>query len=396
MSSAVVERPRVRPAPAGGEPQRRTRAGALLVPVSLFCASRAVVCILAAAVPLQPDQHALGRFGRLVDVADAQWYLRIAADGYAHLPLATALAAHRPEDWVFFPLFPVVARVTAHVLGSPLLWTGVAISNVCFLVFASVLHRWVAREWNARAATVATALACFCPLTPYFMGFRSASMFLLLSAVCLERLSRRKTGQAALAGALASLARPNGLLLVVPLLVVAVVLLRDRPSRRRGLRALALTPLLASGVAVMAWVSARDAGTALAFLREQAAWGRAFRLPFAAFAPFFRHPALETGFHWTSPPVALGATVIGLLAAAWLRRRRAAPEVWAYLLVTTLAASASTVLLGLPRFIAEAPPLYVAGGVAGRRSARVLVALSALLMVVYTTYWLLGAPWTMA
>lgn len=352
--------------------------------------------LLTWAVPLQPGQFALGRLGRLVDVADAQWYLRVAVHGYAHVPLATALATHAPEDWVFFPLFPVTARVVADVLGAPVLWTGVVISNVSFFAFAVVLYRWVARDWDRRAATMATALACFCPLTPYFTGFRAASMFLALSALCLERLSRRKMGQAAVAGALASLARPSGLLLVVPFVLVAVILVRVRESRPRGLVALGLTPLFALGAGAMAWVSGRDAGTALAFVRDQVAWGRALRPPFAAFVPFFRHPTWETGFRWTSPPIALAATALGLLGVAWLLHRRARPEAWAYLLATVLGATASTVLLGLPRFVAEAPPLYAAGGLTPSRIGRAVVAVSAGLMVVYSVYWLLGAPWTMA
>jgi len=366
------------------------------VPAGLFGASRLVLWALAAVVPLSPRQAGLGRLGRLVDVADAAWYLRIALGGYAHVPLATALGAHRAEDWVFFPLFPLSARAVADLLGTPVLWTGVAIANACFLAFAVVLHRWVARDHGSRAATTATALACFCPLSPYFTGFRAASMFLLASTACLERLSRRKPGQAGIAGALASLARPDGLLLLVPFMVTALLWLGERRSRHRGAMALCASPLLLSGAGVMAWICARDAGTALAFMREQAVWGRALRPPFAAFAPFFAHPYVETGFRWTSAPVALCATVLGLLAVVWLVRWRARAATWAYLLATVIGATASTVLLGLPRFVAEAPPLYLAGALAGRRTGRVLVAASVVLMAVYSTYWLLGAPWTMA
>lgn len=396
MSSTVdLVAPTRRPPGTAGT-KRVARPHGLLVPAALFGAGRVLLGVLVELVPLQPHQRVLGPLGRLVEVADAQWYLRVAVDGYAHLSIATALVTHRPENWVFFPLFPVLARVVADAFSVPVLWTGVALSNACFLMFAVVLYRWVARDWGPRAAAVATALACFCPLSPYFAGFRAASMFTLLSAVCLERLSSRRMGQAAIAGALASLTRPDGLLLVVPFVVAAFLLVQEPSLRRRGVAAVAFSPLFASGVGVMAWIGARDAGTAWAFLREQASWGRAFRPPFAAFLPFFRHPSFETGLRWTSAPVALGATVLALVAVTWLIRRRADPATWTYLLVTVLGATASTVLLGLPRFIAEAPPLYLAGGLAGRRTGRTLVVFSVILMLVYSTYWLLGAPWTMA
>jgi len=322
--------------------------------------------------------------------------MTIAAGGYAHVPLSTALATHTQENWVFFPLFPVSARVLGHVLGVSVFWAGVALTNACFLAFLFILYRWVQRDWSARAARFAVAFAAFVPLAPYTAEFRETSMLLLLAAVCLERLVHRHMAQAAIAGALASLAQPDGILLVIPFMVTCWLLLRGPEDRRAGMLGVALSPLFALGAGVMAWVSAADAGTALAFLREQAAWGRAFRLPLYAFVPFLRHPSWVTAVGWASAPVAIAATVLGLVAAIYLWRRKAAVELTVYLLVVVVAATASTVVLGLPRFIAGAPPLFIAGGIAPRRVAVPALVLCVAAMVLYTTYWLLGAHWTMS
>ena len=335
--------------------------------------------------------RAVGGSGR-----HAHWYLSIADGGYAHASAATALATHAQENWVYFPLFPFSARTLAHLLDAPVLWTGVVLANVCFLAFLYVLFRWVRREWGSRAARYAVALAGFMPLAAYTVEFRETSMLLLLSTVCLERLSRRHMVQAAVAGGLASLTQPDALLLAVPFVIVCWTLLRRPERRTAGLAGLALVPAFAVGAATMAWVSAADTGTALAFVREQAAWGRSFRLPFDAFVPFLQHPSWVSTYGWASEPIAIAATVAGLAAAAYLWRRRAAPELAIYLLVVVVAATASTVVLGLPRFVVGAPPLYVAGGLAPRRAAIPVLVLSAAAMVLYTIYWLLGAHWAMS
>lgn len=365
----------------------------LRFPATMFGLSRGILVLLAAVVPMQAGQAPLGWLGRLVGAADAGWYLSIAQGGYSHVPFS---AVHGQVNWVFYPLFPVSTRVIANLLGASVLWTGVVLANACFLAFTVVLYRWVARDWNPRTARIAVALACFCPVGAYFTEFRAASLFLLLSTWSLERIARRRMGQAAVLGALATLARPTGVLLALPYALACFDLARRPGTRRRGLLALGLGPLFAAGPLVMAWVSQADAGTPLAFVKAQIQWGRQFRPPLAAFVPFFRQPTMVSDWGWSSPPIAIAAAALGLAGAAYLWRRRAPAGLAVYLGATVLAASASTVLLGFPRFVAEASPLYIAGGLAPKRVGLALVVLSAAAMVVYTVWWLLGAHWTMA
>lgn len=378
---------------AHAAPRIRSEGGrALLYPLGLFLASRGVLVVLALVVPLGRGKPLGAWFYRLITTGDAGWYLTIARGGYAHLPYHLV---HGQENWPFFPLFPVITRWVAEALGSPALWVGFAIANASFLGFLVVLYRWVARDLGARVAFIALSLAAFCPVAPYFVEVRAGPLFLLLSAVCLERAVHRRLGHAVLFGALATLCRPTGVVLVLPYLIACLRLLRDRRSRRAGLAALGAVPAFATGLGVMAWLSRADTGDSLAFLQAQSFWGRQFRPPFAPFVSFVARPSWLSDWGWASPPVALIAALVGLVAALYLWRRRLPAELWLYLLAVVMAGSASTVLFGYSRFVAEAVPLYVAGGVAPRRVAVPLVVFSVAAMIAYTVAWLLGAHWTM-
>lgn len=360
--------------------------------VAVFAVSRGLMVLLALIVPVSSSQASLGWFQRLVAVGDAGWYLTIARGGYAHLAYHLVQGQ---ENWPFFPLFPVASRWIAELLGAPVLWVGLALANACFFGFLLALYRWLASDWTVRAARFAVVLAAFVPVSPYFVEVRAGPMFLLLSALCLERTVHRRLGQAAVLGALASLCRPTGIVLALPYLVACCRVLRDRRSRRAGLASLGGTAMFAVGPLVMAGVSRAATGNALAFLQVQSWWGRYFRLPFAPFVSFAQHPTWLSDWGWASPPIALVAAMAGIVATYYLWRRGAPAELSLYLLAVVLAGSASTVLFGYPRFVAEAVPLYVAGGIAPRRAAVPLVALSVAGLVAYTVAWLVGIHWTM-
>lgn len=91
----------------------------MLVPSALSGASRLLLGLLVAVVPLQQHQSALGRLGRLVEVADSQWYLRLAVHGYAYMPARHCARLAPVGERVFFVALMVVYS-TYWLLGA---WT---------------------------------------------------------------------------------------------------------------------------------------------------------------------------------------------------------------------------------------------------------------------------------
>jgi hypothetical protein len=145
---------------------------------------------------------------------DADWYQRIAVHGYGSLP---------DESLRFFPLMPLLARLLG--VGT---WIGagvalVLVANAAALVAGALVHR-LAIVAGADARTAWRAATCFALAPPAFvlvMGY-SESVALALALGCMVALLMRRPVPAGVAGFFAGLARPTGVLLAVPALVIWV------------------------------------------------------------------------------------------------------------------------------------------------------------------------------
>jgi hypothetical protein len=154
---------------------------------------------------------------------DSVWYLAIARDGYGHNLAKTA----------FFPLYPVLMRGYAGLLGSAVA-AGIVTSLVCFAWGLVLLHRLASLELDARAARTAITLIAFAPVAYFFSAVYTESLYLVLSVGCILRARRGGWLSAGLLGGLAAASRNSGVMLTVP--VVLLFLYGPRPDgvRRAG------------------------------------------------------------------------------------------------------------------------------------------------------------------
>ena len=236
---------------------------------------------------------------------------------------------------------------------------GYAVSRVSFLLALVVLWHWVRRYGSAEMARIAVLLAAFNPVTPYFLAYRAASLFFFLSTLSLWALSCRRWAMALLWGALASLTRPTGILLAIPY-AFAVLMADGVPMARRMVRLLGGLAF-ATGFIVVGGIDRQVSGNAVAFLKFQAAWNRAAGFPFVAALRWLHHPgqALAVQGGWAFPLLAILFTAVGGLLALWMLKDRALwPWAW-YLGLVIILANSSNSFEGIPRFIAELPPVYL-------------------------------------
>jgi hypothetical protein len=182
---------------------------------------------------------------------DSGWYHRIAAEGYSYV-------AGRQSTVAFFPAYPLVVRAAGAVVDDPYL-AGIAVTLLAGLGVAVLFAAWV-RPRLAPPAAWAALLAFLCfPYAFFLYGVVYAdALFVaaLLGAFLL--LEDDRPLLAGIAGAVATAARPVGLVLVVGLAV--------RALERRG----ALRP---AGGGWLDWRRAKwaDAGVLLSVL-GLAAW----------------------------------------------------------------------------------------------------------------------------
>ena len=284
-------------------------------------------------------------FGAL-EAWDGVWYRVIAEHGYLLVP-------GRQSDPAFFPLYPLLLKALG-VTGLPLGAAGVLLSNLFFLVALlafDALGREVVSDVTARRATL--LLAVF-PTTYVCSMVYPESLVLASFALCGLFAVRRRWFACAACAAVAALARPEGVLLVVPLGACVLAAWRSLSSDQRGR---ALAAVLAAPAATLSFPlylgwALHDP---LAWTKAQHAWGRSFRPdgPVHAIGSLAHDAGRDA---WTIRDAAFCVVTIVLLAAAWRAR---APRAWILLgALLVLLPLGSGSFESLARFSLPALPAY--------------------------------------
>ena len=144
---------------------------------------------------------------------DAPHYLDLARYGYS-------VTGEQRLFLVFYPLFPWLVRATAFVLGDVLI-SAFAVSAITSVVAALLLYRLALLDHVPEVARQAVWFLLIFP-TSYFLhiGY-TESLFLMLVLGCFLTARQERWLLAGALGALASLTRVNGLILIPALVVEA-------------------------------------------------------------------------------------------------------------------------------------------------------------------------------
>ena len=138
---------------------------------------------------------------------DSYYFLHIAQYGY---DTTYALPS-------FFPLYPLLIRIVAWPLGNHFTAAALLVSWVCAWGSYCWFYRLAEREYGKRVAQLALLFLACCPVSFFNFAPYSESLFLLVSFGAVERARAGRLWQAGLLGALGMLARPTGILLLIPL-----------------------------------------------------------------------------------------------------------------------------------------------------------------------------------
>ncbi len=345
---------------------------ALVATIGLWVASTVVVVVAAGTLPAgdavgvapsagfggwdtpSPDASGAALVGSGLVRADALWYLAIAADGYP-------VTATVPQAAAFFPGYPAVVAGLGAALGGRLVLAAQLVSLLACVVALAGLQRLAGlvsagdgdgdgdapaggpdaaadSDGLQRRTVLVTVVfpTAFFLLAPY-----AEALFLATAVWALVMAARQRPWLAALLTLAATLTRPVGALLVVPLVLGVVRGARssagdgpgdDRPgSTRRAVLVERVVPAAGAGVALAAlgtygWARWDDP---LAVVHAQAAWQRDLTAPWDSVVWAVRF-ALEdlgagfSGYHLLDLLV-VTAAVGGVVALA---RRREWPFRW--------------------------------------------------------------------
>ena len=268
---------------------RRTReAPGVREALSITVATRTAVLVvgfLAVVMFGAPDAASPWRlyqneFANLPARWDTGWYLGIASSGYDwHAP-----SAGRQQNIAFFPAYPMLMRYASLLLGRELMWTGVLISIAAFFGALVYLYRFAQERLGDESARGGLVLIASYPFALFFSAAYTEGLFLLTLVGACYHLERGELWRAGGWGLLAGLARPNGCLLSIVLVLIALKPLWPfRGSSIRGLEwsrvadRVAVAAMPGFGMLLYSTYLFFLTGNPLQWVVQNAAWGRVYR-----------------------------------------------------------------------------------------------------------------------
>lgn len=289
--------------------------------------------------------------------ADAQWYLRIASQGYGGA--ATGSAA-------FFPAYPLLIRALSVIVGGHPLAAATIISHGAFLAGLVVFYRLSEDEFGLATARRSVLYLSLFPTAFFFIAPFSESLFFLLAVLSLYFTRRARWAPAALAGALAAGTRAIGVVLALPLVIEAVRRAREEGEGR--IRVRTAVPGLLAALAVPCGTFAyllfwrATSGDWLVPVTARGGQVRELTYPWETMIDGTRL-AFETSGAGSFGYLLLDWLIVvpAVVAALWVARRTAlsyAAYTWASILVVLMFAWEPRPLMSIPRFVLPMFPVF--------------------------------------
>lgn len=257
-------------------PARRAVATALGVLVGIWAFLAVAASVISddagwVGTDVYPFSRSELRLERLLAYYDGSYYLEIAAHGYA----AVAARQGSVRPYAFFPLFPLAIRAVRAASGGllPLVAAAAVVVVVAFVAACVLLDGTLRRYVAPDAARRGLLYFVLFPAMVFYVALYPEGTFLALSLGTFALARRRWWWRSGCVAALAALARPQGVLLALPL---AVELLRDAGrahARPRLVDAASLVLPLAALIAYGSFTAAQT-GRFAVFFEAQRLWGR--------------------------------------------------------------------------------------------------------------------------
>jgi hypothetical protein len=342
----------------------------------VFAMSRLVTFIVALAIAVVSDRSVTEVLARW----DGGWYLAVVEHGYPDT-VAGGVGAEAQSTLGFFPGYPLLIQAGSSLTGLSPALVGVVISTLAGAATSVALWLLAERVADTKTADRTVVLFCFFPSAFVLSMVYAEALLLLLVVTCLLALVLERWLIAGVAAGLASLVRPNGLVLTLCCGWAAIQAIRHRRSWMP-----VVAPLLAptGTLAFFGYLQMRT-GDWLAYVHTQKrGWDQGIdfgvsnvRTVLAVIA------SRQFGFY----VLMLGVCMLGIVAALYFLVRWPLPApVLVYVLGIVGVALLSSNTTSVPRFLLTAFPVLIpiARGLSDEAYPTV-VAASATLMA--TLFW---------
>ncbi len=242
------------------------------------------------------------------DYGDPTWYRGIAEDGYER----RAFTSTPHANWAFSPAFPAVWRAVMAVDGGEPIVAAILANTLMFGFAVGLVFRLLAPDIGDRAAFLTGLLMIAYPATHHASRPGAESLFLLVTVGALLAARHRHWSSAAVLGSVATLTRPHGILILVPLVLSLLRARRTGTGRARVVDWAGLVLIPVSLVSFWAYLR-HLTGNFFAAVEIQEAWDLRVAFPYRSTLAFFTDPTIVDYFHLNLTPLSVAVIV----AATW-------------------------------------------------------------------------------
>jgi Gpi18-like mannosyltransferase len=311
----------------------------------------------------RPDSHQLLTW-------DGQWYQLIADHGYGPKPVSWPPGLGGWTKLPFFPLLPALWRGLVS-LGFPHTVAVVVIGGAATFIAMWGTWRVAERHVPERVARHAVWLVGLLPGSLTFVMAYPDAIYLAGTVWAFLFVERRQYALAGVAAAVATAARPNGILVVLPL---AVALVTAADLSRRAKATAWITVALPAGLFFASWCAFLWLwmGDPFAFFTAKAAWME------VSLWDYVHHPR-DWNAGWN---VLAGALAIALFV--WHRRRQ--PVAWSVHAFLAVVPSLAIGVVGIVRYVSQCFVTPVALADLSSRSRRAETSTFALAVIALILY----------
>lgn len=276
---------------------------------------------------------------------DSGWYLYIANVGYVNTPLNQG-----QTNYGFFPMYPLLLKIFSFLTGDTYS-AGILVSNLAtilaaFLLFALCQHLYN----NLRISYLAVFVLFFFPGSYLLSGVFSEACFLFFSLACFYYFEKGEYLWSSLFGCAATLTRPFGVLLIVPLLI--------RYFERRGLggnKGMIYLFLIPLGLIMFFTYCYFTTGDFFLYIHaKQIGWQTQSDNPINVLINGIRHP--KDIYFYVNTWYCIG--IIALLAFAY-KYIPFSYWIWSFLLIIAPLSNGDVNLICMPRYILVAFPMFI-------------------------------------
>ena len=334
------------------------------------------------------------KFAEIFAAWDSGWYFDIASRGYY-------FNADGQSSIAFFPLYPMLMRAVAWPFGGTdkAIWVaGIVVSSAAFALALLAVHRFTQQMFGDRevARRAVLYLALF-PFSLFFTRVYAESVFLLTSVLAVSRAYDGRWWRAGVWGALATLARPNGILIGLPLALLA---LGGRPAARvlaSRFTALLLIPIALAGYCAYVYTLSGDP---LGWLSAQAHWGYSLGHPpwqqlLKMIGRIVKYGFYDYFFVSNMAPFRLfhGVAALIFLTLTPAIFKRLGVAMGAYVLATLLVSLSGNALEGVGRYSAVLFPAFMLmGSFKSPRLHEAILIVASLFLALFVSLFGTGRP----